>query len=266
MKPLGETYELPPISDAAKGLELPKAIQDANFSIDDYIRDFIDGFVEGFMKPFEWLGELFGITDSNKEKTPEVKPQTGELPPVSAETTSDTRRTTDTREYGVQECADAAKDIFTPQVLQEWGMMSAEARFEKLAEYSKRVAEVLGVYVNVTFQEGLINEGCWGYNDGLGNVVLDASFVTDPAQVLEAINTIAHEIRHQFQRDVCNNPGKYDIDPLTVAEWTAGFQNYTQQRQTAEDPWGYFFNPVEIDARYFGESVVRELTRSFIGD
>ncbi len=258
----GEMNELPPIRDVAKGLELPKAIQDANFSIDECIRDFIDGFIEGFMKPFEWLGEFLGITDSDKEKAKDGILKPGELP--TGQDASDAQRMADTREFGVKECADAAKDIFTPQVMQEWGMMSAEARFEKLEEYARRVADVLGVQVRVIYQEGLIQQGCWGYNDGMGNVVLDASFVTDPAQVLEAVSTIAHEIRHQFQRDVCNNPSAYDIDPLTVAEWTVGFQTYTQERQTAEDPWGYFFNPVEIDARYFGESVVRELTRGFI--
>lgn len=32
----------------------------------------------------------------------------------------------------------------------------------------------------------------------------------------------------------------------------------------AEDPWGYKYNPLETDARYAGESVVREMTKDYM--
>lgn len=239
---------VPSSSDAksdvvTRGDVLPD-VTDDGFSITKAISDFIDGFKEGFMEVFDNIAKFFGFGDD----------------------TPDTPTVQDTREYGLQECSDAAKEIFTPEVLSRWGLMDLQERQDKLTEYAERVADVLGVNINVVFQQGLLDQGAWGYNDGQGNVVLDASFVYDPAQVLEAISTIAHETRHQFQHDVCEHPENYDIDPYTVAEWQAGYKNYTQQMQTAEDPWGYFFNPLEIDARYFGESVVRELTRSFINE
>jgi hypothetical protein len=225
-----------------------KANHEGEFSLTEAIGDFFEGMVEGIKDFFVGIGEFFGLVDSNDD----TKPADFELP--------------DTREFGLRECADAAKEIFTPEVLTEWGLMSYEQREEKLTEYAHKVAEVLGVEINVVFQEGLVDQGAWGYNDGEGNIVLDASFVADPAQVLEAVSTIAHETRHQFQHDVVNNPENYEIDPATVAEWAAGFENYTVYCPTAEDPWGYFFNPVELDARFFGESVVRELTREIINN
>lgn len=253
---LGKDNEQPEVQESPEVQENPelmesieaKANHEGDFSITEAIGDFFEGLVEGIKDFFVGIGEFFGIVDSDDDS----KPADFELP--------------DTREFGLQECADAAKDIFTPEVLTEWGLLSYEQREEKLTEYAQKVAETLGVEVNVVFQQGLVDQGAWGYNDGEGNVVLDASFVTDPAQVLEAVSTIAHETRHQFQHDVVNHPENYDIDPMTVAEWAAGFENYTQQFQTAEDPWGYFFNPVELDARYFGESVVRELTRDIINN
>ena len=244
--------DTPTNSDVQKSVvDLPLDPVETTFDIQDAVEDFINDFVEGFKETLDNIAEFFGFGDDS---------------PATSDTSSDTLKVNDTREFGLQECADAAKELFTPEVLSAWGLMDTAQRQEKLNEYAERVADILGVDVQVSFQAGLIESGCWGYNDGQGNVVLDDCFLDDPAQVLEAISTISHEIRHQFQHDVCENPENYEIDPYTVAEWQAGYKNYTQGQQTAEDPWGYFFNPIEIDARYFGESVVRELTRSFINE
>ena len=35
---------------------------------------------------------------------------------------------------------------------------------------------------------------------------------------------------------------------------------------SAYDPWGYTYNPMETDAKYFGESMVRELTKDIINN
>jgi len=35
---------------------------------------------------------------------------------------------------------------------------------------------------------------------------------------------------------------------------------------SAYDPWGYTYNPMETDAKYFGEAMVRELTKAIINN
>jgi len=169
------------------------------------------------------------------------------------------------REYGLTECSDAAKEIFTTKVISEWGGMSAEKRNEIVQDYAKAIGEGLNIDFKGIIFEPLIDQmGALGYNSGDGYIHLDYCYINDPGQVIGLIDTVAHEARHQFQSEAINNPEKFGVDQATINEWKAGMANYTSSAPTAYDPWGYFYNPVEIDARYFGESMVRELTKDII--
>jgi hypothetical protein len=178
-------------------------------------------------------------------------------------TSSESSETTNVREYGVKECADAAKSIFTPEVLSDWSKMNLGQREVILKDY----AQAVGSGLNIDFKELVFERmepNIHGYANGDGNVYLNKDLLKDPSQVIGLIDTIAHEIRHLFQTEAINNPGKFGIDQATVNEWKAGVDNYTLEHATKYDPWGYFYNPIEIDARYFGESMVRELTKDLI--
>ena len=82
--------------------------------------------------------------------------------------------------------------------------------------------------------------------------------------LMQLVDTIAHEARHQLQMEAIANPEKFGIDEATINEWAVGKQAYTTALPSAYDPWGYTYNPLEIDSKYFGESMVREITKEII--
>jgi len=179
----------------------------------------------------------------------------------------DIKETINAREYGLRECADAAKEAFTPEIFAEWGSMSPEQRQQIVQDYSTAIGEGLNIdFKGVVFEPLIDQMGALGYNSGDGYIHLDYSYITDPSRIVGLVDTVAHEARHQFQYEAIQNPEKFGIDQETINEWTVGMSNYTEQYATVYDPWGYHYNPVEIDARYFGESLVRELTKDLINN
>ena len=170
----------------------------------------------------------------------------------------------DEREFGLKETVEAAKEIFTPQVISEWNNMTIEQRSAKYQEYQHAVAEALDIEPGeVVFKD---IPGAYGYNNGDGNVYLNRMLLEDPQWIIKCIDTIAHETRHQFQHEAVLDPERYGISPEVAKEWAWAIENYTQDDLSQYDPWGYHYNPIEIDSRYFGESVVRELTKDLIND
>ena len=176
----------------------------------------------------------------------------------------ETKEYADEREIGLDETVEAAREIFTPQVISEWGNMTLEERNAVFQEYQHAVAEALGIEPgNVIFKD---IPKAYGYNNGDGNVYLNVMLLEDPKWVVKCIDTIAHETRHQFQHDAVMDPERFGISPEVAKEWAWAIENYTDEDLSQYDPWGYHYNPIEIDSRYFGESVVRELTKGLIND
>lgn len=173
------------------------------------------------------------------------------------------------REYGVKECADVAKACFTPEIIKEWGLMNLEARDKVIQEYANGIGEAMGInFKGIVWEHFPIENGVYtyGYNAGDGYVHLNVDMLADPGQLMHVVDTVAHEARHQLQNEAIENPSKFPIDEATIKEWTVGRDIYTLDQPNAYDPWGYTYNPMETDARYFGESMVRELTKDLINN
>lgn len=173
------------------------------------------------------------------------------------------------REYGVKECADVAKACFIPEVIRAWGMMDLDARNKVIQEYANCIGEAMGInFKGIVWEQFPIENGMYtyGYNAGDGYVHLNIDMLADPGQLMHVVDTVAHEARHQLQNEAIENPSKFPIDESTIKEWTVGREVYTLDMPSAYDPWGYTYNPMETDAKYFGESMVRELTKDIINN
>jgi hypothetical protein len=170
----------------------------------------------------------------------------------------------DAREYKVSECAEITQRYFPLEVLNEWNNYSLEQKQETLTNYVVDLGKELGIEMSGVVVEPMSD--AYGYNNGDGTIHLNSDMVNDPAEIIRMIDTAAHETRHQFQFEVIQNPEKFGIDKETAAEWAVGMEMYTTNGATMYDPWGYFYNPVETDARFFGESMVRELTKGYISE
>jgi len=165
------------------------------------------------------------------------------------------------REFGINECTDAAKEIFSPNVLENWANMSPEQRGELARQYGEKVAESFQLvnYSGVVFET---MEGKNGYNNGDGHAYLSDTLINEQKSPLQIVDTITHELRHQYQSECII--GLHFIPEETRIEWQKGQLMYTTEMPWAEDPWGYKYNPLETDARYAGESVVREMTKDYM--
>ena len=136
-------------------------------------------------------------------------------------------------------------------------------------EDANGIGEAMGInFKGIVWEEfqSVNGEYTFGYNSGDGYIHINVDLLADPGQLMQVIDTIAHEARHQLQNEAIENPSKFPIDEATIKEWTVGKQAYTLEMPSAYDPWGYIYNPMETDAKFFGESMVRELTKDIINN
>lgn len=166
-----------------------------------------------------------------------------------------------TREFGINDCKEDAKRIFTPEVLSRWSEMSPEEREAIASQYGDCVANNFDLvdYKGIVFEP---MEGKNGYNRGDGIAHLSDRLIKEQLSPLQIVDTLTHELRHQYQVECVK--GYHYVTDETRREWEVGIDSYTNEMPWAEDPWGYKYNPLETDARYAGESVVRELTKDYI--
>ena len=171
---------------------------------------------------------------------------------------------TETREFGIQECTDAAMRIFTPEVIENWNSMSTDERIGIANAYANEVA---GAFELVNFN-GLIIEsmepGVGGSNNGDGYVHISELLVEAWTTPFEIMDTITHEMRHQYQSECVN--GYHDIPDDVRTEWAVASSIYNYNYPSCYDPWGYKYNPLEIDSRYAGESVVRNVSNQMFNE
>jgi len=164
------------------------------------------------------------------------------------------------REYGLQECIDSTIEIFSPEVIDEWWNYSCEQKSEITNEYAKAIADGL----NINFEGAIIeemDEYTYGYTNGDGYIHLNENML-DCGLPYSLANTIAHELRHQFQFEAMVNPEKFGIDEASIKAWEYGESTYWYQ---IFDPETYYtYNPLELDSRYFGEYMVNELLKNNI--
>lgn len=166
-----------------------------------------------------------------------------------------------TREFGINECKEDAKKIFSPEVISKWPEMSPEERQEIASHYGDCVARNFDLvnYKGIVFEP---MEDKNGYNCGDGIAHLSERMIKEQLSPLQIVDTLTHELRHQYQMECIS--GFHYVPEETRREWKAGLATYTSEMPWAEDPWGYKYNPLETDARFAGESVVRELTKDYI--
>jgi len=161
------------------------------------------------------------------------------------------------REYGLKECCDAAKKTFTREVLSDWGTKSAEQRGQIIQEYSKSVAEGLHIdFKGIAYEK--MNDGINGYINAGGQIHLNEDFLNRPEKVISLIDTVAHEARRLMQYEAVKNPENFGVDQAVINEWAAALG---PNSDLSMDPYEFYNNPSESDARRFGESVVKELTK-----
>lgn len=171
---------------------------------------------------------------------------------------------TEGREFGLEECSEAALEIFNAGVINEWGSLTQEQRKDIACMYADRVAQAfeLNNYKGVYIEE--LEPGVLGYNNGDGTIHLSDTLVDGTTTPFEIMNTITHELRHQYQSECVK--GGHEVSEEVRNEWSIATGIYNYDTPSCYDPWGYTYNPLEIDARYAGETVVRNVSSQLLND
>jgi len=67
-----------------------------------------------------------------------------------------------------------------------------------------------------------------------------------------SMDTVFHELRHQYQTDAIHDPDTFLVDDGSIDEWRANFDDYKTWEEDGEA--AYMGQPVEVDARDLGEA------------
>lgn len=163
------------------------------------------------------------------------------------------------RDFGLDKCSDAAKEIFNPGVIENWSNLSLPQRKEIAGAYAAEVANAfeLKQYTGVYFED--LDPGVMGSNNGDGSIHLSNDLIASYKSPLEILDIITHELRHQYQSEAIL--GYHNVSQEVVKEWSTAQKIYNYDEPYCYDPWGYTYNPLEIDARYAGETVIRNITQ-----
>lgn len=168
------------------------------------------------------------------------------------------------REFGLDECTEAAKEIFNNGVISEWGNLSTEERRGIALMYADRVAEAfqLAEYRGVFIEK--MEPGTLGSNNGDGTIHLSDVLLDGRLTPFEIMDTITHELRHQYQNECIR--GYHNVPDEVRNEWAVADKIYNYDQPSCYDPWGYKYNPLEIDSNYAGNTVVRNVSSQIFND
>ena len=171
---------------------------------------------------------------------------------------------TEGRDFGLEECSEAALEIFNPGVIYEWGSMTWEEKKDIACLYAEKVAEAfeLESYKGVIIED--MGEGTLGSNNGDGTIHISESLLGAYNTPFQLVDTITHELRHQYQSECIR--GFHDVSEEVKNEWTMATAIYNYDEPSCFDPWGYSYNPLEIDSNYAGNTVVRNVTSQIFND
>lgn len=159
------------------------------------------------------------------------------------------------KEYGLSECTDATIEIFTPEVIDNWREYSHEQKSEITNEYANAIVDGLNIdFEGVVFEE--MDEYTFGYTQREDGYIHLNENMLDGYGPYDVVDTVAHELRHQLQMEAIDDPEKFGIDGLIVSAWEYGECTYFLENYDFEY---YMKNPMEVDARYFADSMVDAL-------
>lgn len=265
---LTETYE-----DVKEFIgDVSETVQEVCENVSDRIAELKDGFEETVENVKEF-GEK--IVEDIKDFTCEVyedirdflNPQE-EIPNPTAEQFPEAAKfnegATEGREFGLDKCSEAAAEIFNPGVISEWGNLSDAERKAIALEYAGRVAEAFELE---NYQGTIIEEmpaGILGSNCGDGIIHISEELISADTTPFTIMDTITHELRHQYQSECIE--GYHDVPDEVRNEWAVAKAIYNYNQPSCYDPWGYAYNPLEIDSNYAGNTVVRNVTSGIFND
>lgn len=148
-----------------------------------------------------------------------------------------------------------------------WRNATVEERKKILQDYLDRIYEIMGLprveleWADVEQENGYALMGY--YSDDTRSVTINEWMIREgdanSFNSYELIPTIAHEMRHYYQKEAIRNPDKYVVTEETIQAWEESFANYRDQSgferdfgMTPQEAFEAYQNQtVEVDARWY---------------
>lgn len=239
------------IEDCKEGFS--RAMENAKDSIAEFGTKVSEGIKDYCCGVYEDIKDFF--THEDKKSLSDIQfPETAKL----------SEGITEGREFGLEKCTEAALEIFHPGVIAEWGDMTLEERKDIACLYAEKVAEAFELenYQGVCIEK--LEPGVLGSNNGDGIIHISDVLLGGYTTPFQIMDTITHELRHQYQSECVN--GCHDVPEEVRNEWAMATAIYNYDEPSCYDPWGYSYNPLEIDSNYAGNTVVRNVSSQMFND
>lgn len=149
-----------------------------------------------------------------------------------------------------------------------------ESRCEALEDLGTELArafEIENFEICITDSEEVFSENSGDPVNLYGKVDLESNciyirqtclYLDDAATLEHVVSTLIHELRHLMQYQIMTLQMIYSVPYSRRTIWRQNCQNYIKY---SEDPEGYFYQPLEADARNFTNRIWRNIYRKEIG-
>ena len=152
----------------------------------------------------------------------------------------------------IQCCVDCIcehKELFD---IEKWGHADEQYRKDALCLIATNLAIVMSVpCMDICFFEGLASNRGYILEDDY--IYINQDVLTDANYMMDAIDTVLHEMRHKFQKEVILFPQYYSVTDQIAEIWRKNFEHYIDSKWNFE---AYLNQPVEKDAREFAKYII----------
>jgi hypothetical protein len=227
-------------------------------SIDFDYQAMLDGFGFGFgfglgMGFGLMIGQLDSLSDEYRQAEEAIIREFGEsisAPPNSGELIDEHINETCEHADISTRTLEVLEATLTLDVVSNWDFMTLDQKAQVLDTIARNIGDSTGINIHGVYIVDL--NGALGVNDGSGWQGLDVNHVMNDC-IGEVMDTLLHEIRHEYQREVIANPQNYDYPPELVNAWADNMVNYIHFN---DDPMGYRYQPLEVDANDWADAMI----------
>lgn len=152
-----------------------------------------------------------------------------------------------------QDCRDLVSIEFPQGVEKKMLHMSLDERKELFENLVVKAAEVMDVDIpTVKFNDSSTIAG--SYNSSKDVIMISEVFLASDSDLEDSVNTVFHELKHKIQYEAIKKDGnKWGYSERTIATWYVNTKRYIRPEI---DPNGYYYQPLEVDARGFADSII----------
>lgn len=147
------------------------------------------------------------------------------------------------------DCLQTYKQLF---IEEKWNCGDEQYRKDVLCLIAANIAIAMHVpFIDICFFEGAASNRGYILEDDY--IYMNQDVLSNVSYVLDAIDTVLHEMRHKFQKEAVIFPQYYDVTEQTAEVWRKNFEHYIDSK------WNfavYLNQPVEKDAREFAQRIM----------